>query len=230
MLILKVIIDSKEKSRIKPSMFFFAKNNTVSVEDMEYGDYVFTDEETGKTCAFEYKTCSDFITSVNENKIFNQAIEQANRFDFHFVCIEYTDDLRNELSKNLWFYKKISFTKAQFYGAIARLNTYTTVLSAHNTNTCFELMEKQARKCFDEKTIYKKLKKANTNSAQNYLVNCVYGIGINTAENITGELKLFTLQDLLNLDKPMLLSVNGVGEKTADKILSTIKKDNSISD
>ena len=52
----------------------------------------------------------------------------------------------------------------------------------------------------------------------NYLTNCCYGIGTKTAENITGELKLFTLQDLLNLDKPMLLTVNGIGEKTAKKI------------
>ena len=229
MLTLRVTIDSKEKHRIKEALFFFGENNTVSVEDMEYGDYVFTDEETGKTCAVEYKTCSDFITSVNENKIFNQAIEQTKHFDFHFVCIEYTDQLRKKLSENLWFYKKISFSKSQFYGAIARLNTYTTVISAYNTRTCFELMEKQAKKCFDNKSVYKKLKKANDNSAQNYLINCCYGIGINTAENITGELKLFTLEDLLNLDKPMLLTVNGVGEKTADKILNQIRKDNTSS-
>jgi ERCC4-type nuclease len=220
-----VTIDSKEKSRIKPALYFFGENNSVSVADMEYGDYVFEDETTGKTCAFEYKTCSDFITSVNEHKIFNQAIEQANHFEYHFVIIEYTDELRKALSENLWYRKKISFTKAQFYGAIARLNTYTTVLSAHNTQTCFELMEKQARKCFDNKTIHKSLKKVTKNSAMNYLVNCCYGVGTKTAENITGELKLFTLQDLLNLDKPLLLTVNGVGEKTADRILSNIRND-----
>lgn len=222
-----VTVDSKEKGRIKPSLFFFGENNTVSVEDMEFGDYVFTDEETGKTCAFEYKTCSDFITSVNENKIFNQAIEQVKHFDYHFVVIEYTDELRKELSRNLWYYKKIAFTKAQFYGAIARLNTYTTVISAHNTETCFELMEKQARKCFDNKSVHKKLKKIYDNSAQNYLINCCYGVGVQTAENVTGELKLFTLEDLLKLDKPLLLTVNGVGDKTADKILKSIKKDNT---
>lgn len=219
------MIDSKEKGRIKPSLFFFGNNNTVSVEDMKYGDYVFRDEKTNQTCAFEYKTCSDFITSVNENKVFNQAINQAEHFDYHFVVIEYTDELRAKLTKNLWYYKKISFSKSQFYGAIARLNTYTTVITAHNQNTCFELMEKQAKKCFDDKTVSKSLKKINNNSAMNYLTNCCYGIGTKTAENITGELKLFTLQDLLNLDKPMLLTVTGVGEKTADKILSMIKKD-----
>ena len=220
-----VTVDSKEKGRIKPSLFFFGENNTVSVEDMEYGDYLFTDEVTGETCAFEYKTCSDFITSVSENRIFNQAIEQANHFNYHFVVIEYTDELRKRLSEDLWYRNKISFTKGQFYGAIARLNTYTTVISAHNTSTCFELMEKQAKKCFDDKTIHKSLKKVTKNSAMNYLINCCYGIGTKTAENITGDLKLFTLQDLLNLDKPMLLTVNGVGEKTAEKILNNIKND-----
>ena len=146
-------------------------------------------------------------------------------FDYHFVVVEYTEALRRKLSENLWFYKKINFSKSQFYGAIARLNTYTTVITAENQKTCFELMEKQARKCFDNKTVHKSLKKVTKNSAMNYLTNCCYGIGTKTAENITGELKLFTLQDLLNLDKPMLLTVNGVGEKTADKILSNIKND-----
>ena len=225
MLILIVTIDSKEKGRIKPALFFFGANNTVSVEDMQYGDYVFTDEKTQQTCAFEYKTCSDFINSVTENRIFNQAIEQANNFNYHFVCIEYTEELRKRLSEDLWYRQKLSFSKSQFYGAIARLNTYTTVITANNQRTCFELMEKQARKCFDNKTIQKSLKKITKNSAMNYLTNCCYGIGTKTAENITGELKLFTLQDLLNLDKPMLLTVNGIGEKTADKILSNIKND-----
>ncbi len=225
-----VSIDAKEKDRIRQALFFFGQNNHVSVEDMEYGDYVFTDENTGQTCAVEYKTCSDFITSVTENKIFNQAINQAEHFNYHFVCIEYTDELRKKLSENLWFYKKISFSKSQFYGAIARLNTYTTVISAYNTKTCFELMEKQAKKCFDDKTVHKSLKKVTKNSAMNYLTNCCYGIGIKTAENITADLKLFTLEDLLNLDKPLLLTVNGVGEKTADKILNQIKNDNIVSD
>ena len=222
---MRVTIDSKEKGRIKPALYFFGEKNSVTVEDMEFGDYVFLDENTNKSCAFEYKTCSDFITSVNENKIFNQAINQAEVFDYHFVVVEYTEALRRKLSENLWFYKKINFSKSQFYGAIARLNTYTTVITAENQKTCFELMEKQARKCFDNKTVHKSLKKVTKNSAMNYLTNCCYGIGTKTAENITGELKLFTLQDLLNLDKPMLLTVNGVGEKTADKILSNIKND-----
>ena len=227
---LQVIIDSKEKGRIKPALFFFGENHSVNVLDLEYGDYVFINKEDKKTCAFEYKTCSDFINSVNENKVFNQALNQTKHFDYHFVCIEYTEPLRRRLSEDLWYRKKISFSKAQFYGAIAKLNTYTTVITAENQRTCFELMEKQAKKCFDDTTIHKKLKKVNDNSAMNYLTNCIYGIGINTAENITGDLKLFTLQDLLNLDKPMLLSVNGVGEKTAERILNQIKKDNSLSD
>ena len=182
-------IDSKEKSRIKPALYFFGEKNSVTVEDMEFGDYVFLDENTNKTCAFEYKTCSDFITSVNENKIFNQAINQAEVFDYHFVVVEYTEALRRKLSENLWFYKKINFSKSQFYGAIARLNTYTTVITAENQKTCFELMEKQARKCFDNKTVHKSLKKVTKNSAMNYLTNCCYGIGTKTADKILSNIK-----------------------------------------
>ena len=226
MLTLIVEIDSREKSRIKPALFFFSdNNNSVNVAELEVGDYVFTDENTGKQVAFEYKTCEDFINSVNENRIFNQAIDQANTFDFHFIVLEYTDEQRVDICDELHWRNNITFTKNQFYSAIASLNTYTTVISAHNTKTCFELMQYQAKKCLQEKAVFKKLKKVSNNSAFNYLNNCVKGIGNKTAENITTELDLHNLEDLLNLDKPMLLTINGVGNKTADSILNKIKND-----
>ena len=218
---MEVTIDNREKHRIKPAINFFSKNNTVNIAKLEVGDYLFT--ENNQSCIFEYKTCKDFITSVNENRIFNQAINQVDCADYHFVCLEYTDVERRNICDELWRWNKISFTKSQFYGAIARLNTYTTVINAHNQRTCFELMEKQAKKCFDGRTIHKKHKKITTNPAFNYLCNCCYGVGSKTALSIVDELKVDSLVGLLNLDKDALLGVSGVGDKTADKILSYLK-------
>ena len=82
---MKVFIDSRETDRIKPAMFHFSLNNDISVEELETGDYIF--EEDGKQVVFEYKTMSDFINSVSEGRVFNQAIDQQNQFDHHFVIL-----------------------------------------------------------------------------------------------------------------------------------------------
>ena len=116
---MNVIIDSKEQDRIRPAMFYFSINNNVSVQELETGDYIF--EENGKKAVFEYKTMPDFINSVTEGRVFNQAIDQQREFKNHFVIIEGTDDDRKQLCDEKYYATGVSFSKAQFYGAIARL-------------------------------------------------------------------------------------------------------------
>lgn len=222
---MKVIIDSREHDRINAGMFFYAQNNTVSVEELKTGDYLFIDNE--KQVVFEYKTMSDFINSVNEGRVFNQAIKQRNQFNNHFIMIEGTDDDRKKLSNEKYHITGMSFTKAQFYGAIARLNTYTTVIQAPNQKTAFEMMELQAKKCLDDESIAKTFPKSEGNSAFRYLCYCCEGVGKKTAERIVRDLKLNNLNDILSITKKDLVEVHRVGSILADNILEQIGKDAS---
>lgn len=220
---MKVFIDTRETDRLRPAMFHFSINNSVSVEELETGDYIF--EENGQKAVFEYKTMSDFINSVNEGRVFNQAIDQQREFANHFVIIEGTDDDRKKLSDEKYYATGVSFTKAQFYGAIARLNTFTTVLRVPNRKTAFEVMEQQAKKCFDDKAIAKTFPKSEGNAAFRYLCYCCQGVGSKTAEKIVSELKLNNLEDIISLKKDALMTIHRIGEATADNILEQVRKD-----
>ena len=220
---MKVTIDTRETERIRPAMFYFSIKNSVTVEEMNVGDFLF--EDNGKQAVFEYKTMSDFINSVSEGRVFNQAIDQRSEFSHHFVIIEGTDEDRKKVSDELYYNSGLNFTKAQFYGAIARLNTFTTVLRVPNRKTAFEVMEQQALKCFDDRVLAKTFSKSEGNSAFRYLCYCCRGVGAKTAEKIVEELKLNNLEDILNMKKDDLMSIHRIGATTAENILSQIRKD-----
>ena len=220
---MRVYIDTRETDRIKPAMFYFSKNNSVSVVELESGDYIFVDD--GKRVVFEYKTMEDFITSVNEGRVFNQAIDQQTQFLYHFVIIEGTDEEMQKICSDRYYSTGVSFSKAQFYGAIARLNTFTTVLRVPNRKTAFELMEVQSKKCMDEKAVAKSFPKSEGNAAFRYLCYCCNRIGSNTAEKIVDELSLNNLEDIMALKRDDLTSIYGIGDATADTILEQVRKD-----
>ena len=220
---MRVYIDTRETDRIKPAMFYFSKNNSVSVVELESGDYIFVDD--GKRVVFEYKTMEDFITSVNEGRVFNQAIDQQSQFLYHFVIIEGTDEEMQKICSDRYYSTGVSFSKSQFYGAIARLNTFTTVLRVPNRKTAFELMEVQSKKCMDEKAVAKSFPKSEGNAAFRYLCYCCNRIGSNTAEKIVDELSLNNLEDIIALKRDDLTSIYGIGDATADTILEQVRKD-----
>ena len=220
---MKVFIDTRETDRIKPAMFYFSTKNSVSVEELDIGDYIFEEDE--KQVVFEYKTMTDFINSVTEGRVFNQAIDQQSQFLYHFVIIEGTDEEMQKICSDRYYSTGVSFSKAQFYGAIARLNTFTTVIRAPNRKTAFEIMEVQSKKCFDDKAVAKSFPKSEGNAAFRYLCYCCNRIGSKTAELIVDELSLNNLEDIIALKKDELTNIYGIGDATADIILEQVRKD-----
>ena len=220
---MNVTIDTRETDRIRPAMFYFSINNNVSVQELETGDFLFEDGE--KQAVFEYKTMADFINSVTEGRVFNQAIDQQREFMNHFVIVEGTEEDRKTVTDELYYSTGLTFTKKQFYGAITRLNTFTTVIRVPNRKTAFEVMEQQAKKCFDEKAIAKVFPKSEGNSAFRFLCYCCQGVGPVTAEKIVEELKLKNLEDVMNLTKTDLMKINRIGDATASSILEQVRLD-----
>jgi len=220
---MNVTIDTRETDRIRPAMFYFSINNNVSVQELETGDFLFEDGE--KQAVFEYKTMADFINSVTEGRVFNQAIDQQREFMNHFVIVEGTEEDRKTVTDELYYSTGLTFTKKQFYGAITRLNTFTTVIRVPNRKTAFEVMEQQAKKCFDEKAIAKVFPKSEGNSAFRFLCYCCQGVGPVTAEKIVEELKLKNLEDVMNLTKTDLMKINRIGDVTASSILEQVRLD-----
>ena len=68
-------IDSREQKRIETAKDYFtpfADIEKVTVEQLEVGDYIF--ENKGLTCGFEYKTSTDFLSSILNKRVFKECI------------------------------------------------------------------------------------------------------------------------------------------------------------
>ena len=216
-----VQIDSREQSRVKSATEYYEQQGLeVEVCELEIGDYLFDNK-----VVFEFKTISDFVSSIQEGRVFNQAINMAENYNWTFVVIQGDDHSRAKalaMSRN---YQEITYFG--YLGAIASLNRYTTVIESYSPliNEAYYRMMITAKKCLQNKPIVKKFPKKHKNSCMNYLTYCVYGLNWKRADDIVNTLDLHTLEDLLNVTHQQLTSVPGIGDKMADRIIDTLNND-----
>lgn len=218
-----VTIDSREQTRIPYAKQFFDKYEPITVE-LETGDYMFENRDTDEAVIFEYKTMKDFLGSVSDGRIWEQVKRMNDEFNWNFIVIEGTiEDLQRENKRRMLQQNTgRPFSLAQFYGAIAKLNCYTTVVQCHNMAQAFNYMEKQMLKIFDDTPLSKHFKNDTDNPALNYL-NCIGGIGFKTGKLIVDEYNINNLQDLVDIANTVnFTDVKGIGNKTAEKIKKNI--------
>ena len=214
-----VQISDKEQNRIPQAEQYFQELGCeTQVTNLQYGDYVF-DEKV----AVEYKTMADFIASIQDNRVFNEAINQAENYDWHYVLIHGNEHERTKcisMTKNY-----IPVNLYQFHGAIASLNRYTTVIECYTPwiNEAFYKMYIQAKKDLSTKPIVKKFPRKDKNVAFNFLCYSIYGINWKKAKLIVDTLNLKTLNDLMKLNIDDLTKIEGIGKKTAENIINSIQ-------
>lgn len=217
-----VQISDKELTRIPQAQKYFGEELHLDVEvtNLEVGDYVFDNK-----VAVEYKTMSDFISSIQNNRVFNEAINQAENYDWHYVLIQGNEHDRSKCLAMTKHYQPVNLF--QFHGAIASINRYSTVIECYSPfiNEAFYKMYIQAKKDLSNKPIIKKFERKEKNAAFNYLAYCVYGVSAKRANDIIQALDLHTLEDLLYLDCDKLTNIDGIGPKLANKIINTIQGD-----
>lgn len=218
---MKVQISDKEQNRIpQAEKYFQSLGCETEVTNLQYGDYVFDNK-----VAIEYKTMADFFSSIQDNRVFNEAINQAENFDWHYVLIHGNEHERSKcvaMSRNY-----IPVDLYQFHGAIASINRYSTVIECYSPfiNEAFYKMYIQAKKDLSTKPIVKKFPRKDKNSCLNWLCHDVYGINYKTAKKIVDELEISTLKDLFTLEHPRLTAIDGIGDKIADKIMRSIENE-----
>jgi ERCC4-type nuclease len=215
---MKIQISDKEQNRIKSATEYYTQQGcTVTTENLEIGDYIFNDQ-----VCFEFKTISDFVASIQDNRVFNECINQAENFDYHFCIIQGDEHARAKalaMSRN---YQEINYF--QYLGTIASLNRYTTVIESYSPfiHEAYYRMLITAKKCLSTKPIIKKFPRKHKNTAFNFLCHDVYGINWKKAKAIVDTLNLHTKKDLDRLTKDQLTAVDGIADKTAEKILKAI--------
>ena len=218
---LSVTIDTREQNRIQSATRYYESQGLdVTVEELPIGDYIFTNETD--SVVFEFKLVADFVSSIQSNRIFNQAISQTEEFNHHYVIIHGDQHSRAKALAMTRHYQPISLY--QYLGAIASLNKYTTVIETSSPfiEESYYRMMVQAKKCLSTKPIVRKFPRKNKNPSFNYLCYCIYGINQHKAQLIVDTYELESLHDLFTLSKKQLLLIEGIGEKTATNIIEAI--------
>jgi len=216
-----VQIDSREKDRVQSAKEYYEQQGLeVEVCELEIGDYLFDNQ-----VCFEFKQIPDFISSIQEGRVFNQAINMIENYPYSFVMIY--GDLYQRTKAIIKSKEYVPMNIEQYIGSISSLNRYTTVLQCYNhvIQEAYFTMMKQAEKCLLKRPIVKKFPKKHKNAAYNYLSYCIYGVSGKKAQAIVDELEISTLEDLLYLDHNQLTNIDGIGPKLADRIINTIQSE-----
>lgn len=219
---LTATIDSREQDRIESAKQYYTEQGlTVEIAELPIGDYLFTDGEDN--VVFEFKTIPDYISSINDGRLWNEAINQAENYNYHFIMIY--GDLYQRTKSIIKSKEYVPMTVEQYIGSISSLNRYTTVLQCYNhvIEEAYFTMWKQAEKCLGNRPIVRKFPKKHRNPAFNFLCHDIYGINHKKAKTITETYNLHSLTDLMKLTQEDLIKIDGIGENTANKIIQAIK-------
>ena len=215
---MKLVIDSREQSRIESATEYYTRQGlTVEVKEEQIGDYIFQDQ-----VVFEFKTIPDFVSSIQSGRVFNQAINQSENYDHHYIIIYGDDHTRAKALAMSRHYREVTYF--QYLGAIASLNRYTTVIESYSPfiQEAYYRMLITAKKCLQQKPIVKKFPRKHKNPAFNYLCYCIYGINQKKAQQITDTYNLQSMNDLMKLTTEDLTILEGIGKKTAQNIIEAI--------
>ena len=226
---MEILIDSREKARkIRAADFYATKGHSSTIKSLDVGDYVFSDR-----VVFEYKEIGDFMSSVVNESVFNEAANQALEYDFHYVIIQ--GDLRGWLDDN-WKYvntkwhnrydKYLHTNLGRYFGALRRLRTFTTPIIVIREEQAFDEMLLQAIKCLDGKSkFYSNVTRpVPSQDPIDVLLTSVKGISSKKAEAIRKTHNLTNIYDLMNLTVNNFEEVEGIGAKTSTNIYEFIHK------
>lgn len=223
-----VLIDSREKKRTSEALEYYNnKGHTAKISTLDVGDYLFDDK-----IVFEFKLASDFISSIKDESLFNEAVNQAQVYPYHYVVL--VGSIVGVLEANYNKNKKIrrmypnvaeyyKYNTSQCTGAIRRLRTFTSVIECNTVKGAFKEMLLQSDKCLHSKSYGGVVRPTlNTYNPVSFLLGGCKNISGNRSSKIISELHLTTVKDLLECEEADFYSVAGIGEKTAKNIYKWI--------
>ena len=224
-----ITIDSREKSRKDRALSFYTgKGHSAKVEMLDVGDYVFNGE-----VVFEYKEISDFMSSIKNNSLFNEAANQSLEYKYHYVVIvgDVREYLRGHwgyyLTKKQWdnrYDKFLATNLLMYYGALRRLRVFTTPIEINGEENAFKEMLLQSIKCLDGKSkFYSNVtRQVESQDPVDILLCATKNISVKKAEAIRKHHTLNNIYDLMDLTVNDLKEVEGIGEKTANNVYEFI--------
>ena len=213
--VLKVIADSREMRSGVPERLEKA-GVCVDVRTMEVGDYVLSDDT-----AVERKTSEDFAASLLDGKrnIFDQLLHLTKNYKRPILILEGEDDpssLRN-------------ISQASVSGALLSItmDLHVSVIRTRSVEETAEILRMIASKeqIDEKKSVNPHGKKTARTTAeqQEYMLSSIPGVGPYAAHLLLEHFG--SLKAVLNASEAELMTVRGIGKKTAERIRSLVAAD-----
>ena len=223
---MNIIIDSREKDRKeRANIFYSGKGHETKIEMLDVGDYLFNDQ-----VVFEYTEIGDFMSSIINESLFNEAANQSLKYPFHYVVI--VGDMKQYVKANFQYSKMDDYGKyillnyGRYYGALRRLRTFTTPIECSDEKQAFYEMLLQSIKCLDGKSKYYSnvSRQVESQDPVDILLTACKGISSKKAEAIRKHHSLNNVYDLMNLTVNELKEVESIGEKTSNNVYEFLHK------
>jgi DNA excision repair protein ERCC-4 len=210
---LRVYVDVREKGNIVTSLL--EKRLLVVYKRLDVGDYLVSNE-----VVIERKTISDYIKSLYDGRLFDQAYRMASTYTYPIMIIE---------GRHVPYRDKV-----KFYSSLASLavNYGFRVLMTDNPHDTAELIYYIAKKVSSNKgqfiVVHKKPKLSTLKDWQLYVIQSLPHVGPKLAMRLLDHFG--SIDKIINAPISELAKVPGIGEKRAIelyKVLHTHYSSNS---
>ena len=209
---MNICIDTREKGRkLRANLYYNDKGHNAEVRMLDVGDYLFDDR-----VVFEYKDIGDFMSSIVDESLFNEAARNYLNDNWYYVSNKWGNDYGKYLSSNL----------GRYYGALRRLRTFTTPIECHSEENAFQEMLLQSVKCLDGKSkFYSNVTRpVPSQDPVDILLCSAKGVSSKKAEAIRKHHSINTIYDLMKLTVNDFKEVDGFGEKSSNNVYEFIHK------
>lgn len=223
-------IDNREPNIIKEYFNTLSTNNKVIIskfKNLEQGDFIIRDSDENVLLIIERKTINDLLSSVKDSRYSEQS-ERYSQLNISSNKIVYIIEGNYEnFEKNTIEFKTI-------YSCIYSLNYnkgYTILFTISINSTCI-IIEEYLKRLIENKissnlklNLVKKqsITKENIN---NYMLNLVPGIGLQTAKEILNyyDGKIYNLISSIKKDDDALNNIKINNRKISVKVINNIKE------
>ena len=206
----KILIDHREKgSRVLKELI--ANGISIELKQLDVGDYLVSDR-----CCIEYKTAEDFLQSIIDGRLLQQAKSLSENYPKPIILVE---------GKDLYSLRNIHPNAIRGMIAALIMNFSIPVLFSDDYKDSAQIIriihEREKNPIINFQL--HNLKKTKTITAsQEYLVSSLPDIGTLTAQKLLEHFK--SPLKLFNSSEDELLEVPGVGKITVKKIKEILEK------